>query len=413
MFSLRKFNRFLIIFKDVALRTFKEFRTDHCPARAGSLSYSTLMAVVPLSAFIVALLTAFGSFGTLIDELQIMLIDIFIPAMQDDVSQLFDQFLNNSQTLGTVGFFLFAITSINLIDNISLNINVIWGVQPKGNLLSKFSKYTSSLLFGVLLIAVSFTGRSILIKILPSGVNALGSFLVVFVPSLFMYTAILLLIGFVPGVKVDLKYAALSAFLGVIFFEIAKKGFVEGSSYVLRASVMYGSLALIPIFLFWLYIVWMIILASAELTFSLQFHSKPWSIHSFAEMVPAQRFSLGLQIYIMIASAFRSGDQPPGKKKVAKRFGISLEDVSSFVTLFVESNLMRTVGKDEWAMVPAKPLDTVTLKDILASIAGTALESPETPEYFLKTWKSLEEKMDILNDTTIDDYLIEKLVDEV
>ena len=409
----RIIRKFIKTLKFVITRTYREFMNDHCQARAGSLAFSTLLAIVPLTAFVVALLTAFGSFGELIIELQRFLVGILVPTKQEDFVSLIEEFVSNSQALGTVGFLLFAVTSINLIDNISMNINFIWGVSRKKNIFSKFTTYTSSILFGTLLIAVSFTGRRFLTNLLPPEVNALWSLLVVFVPTLFMYTAILLLIGLVPGVKVNMKYAAIGALVGVVFWELAKKGFVEGSSYVLRASVMYGSLALIPIFLFWLYIIWMIILASAELTYSLQFRAKPWSVHTFRNMDPSQRFSLGLQIFLMSASAFRKGDPPPDKKMIADRFGISLDDVSSFADIFQEADLLRSVGRDEWELVPAKPLDSVTFNEIIRSLAGKSEEPSEVSDYFRRTWHELTEKFDEAGDLSVEEYLIDEIVDEV
>ncbi|MBI9102961.1 MAG: YihY family inner membrane protein [Spirochaetales bacterium] len=409
----KKLDKTFLMVRQVSIRTFTEFQNDHCAARAGSLSYSTLMAVVPLSAFVVALLTAFGSFGGLIVELQRFLVDILLPTRQDFFSDLIDQFINNSQALGTVGFFLFAVTSINLIDNITMNINIIWGVRRNGNLIGRFTTYMSSLLFGTLLIAASFASRGILTSILPPELSTLWSLVVIFVPTFFMYICIFLLIAVVPGVKVDLKYAALSALGGVIFFELAKKAFVEGSSFMLRASVMYGSLALIPIFLFWLNIIWVIILASAELTYCLQFRAKPWSVHTFHDQTPAQRFSLGLQIFIMVASAFRKGEKPPGKKLISDKFGISLDDVSTFTALFVDCDLLRTVGKDEWALVPARPLESITFRDILGCLAGKTEDPPDTSDYFIKIWQGIQSKINSMDDVSLDDYLINEIVDEI
>ena len=407
---IKKSARYL---KDISVRTYEEFMKDYCMARAGSLSYSTLMAVVPLFAFVIALLTAFGSLEELIDEIQIFLVNVLVPTKQDEFARLIEQFIKNSQALGTIGFLLFAVTSINLIDNVSMTINSIWGSKPKKNVFSKFTTYTSSLLFGSLLIAISFTGRRFLTNIMPPEVGVLWSFIVVFVPTLFMYAAIFLLIGIVPGIKVGFKYSAIGALAGVILWELAKKAFVEGSSYVLRASVMYGSLALIPIFLFWLNIVWMIILGAAELTFCLQFRAKPWSVHSFPDMDPGQKFYLGIQIYMMISRAFRSGEQPPDRELIARKFGISLDDVHSFTAVFRESGLLLPVGKDEWSMVPARPLDTITFRDLLLCLIGHSGENPETGEYFNSVWNDIKQRLDTLEGFSVDDYLINEIVDNI
>ncbi len=395
------------------IRTVLEYKRDHCTPRAGSLAYSTLMAVVPLSAFVVALLTAFGSFSNIITEIQVFLVQILVPTKQDEFGILIEEFIGNSQALGIVGFLLFAVTSINLINNITLNMNAIWGTEPKGNILGKFTSYTSTLLFGTLLIGVSFTGRALLTSIMSPEVSTLWSFIVVSIPTLFMYVAFLLLISLVPGTKVELRYAAIGSLFGVIFWELAKKGFVEGSNFVLRASVMYGSLALIPIFLFWLYIIWMIILVSAELTYCLQYSEKPWSVYSFERMEPAQRFSLGIQIFLLISRAFRNGDPPPSKNFIADQMGIALDDVNAFISILEQNNLVRSIGRAEWTLVPARPLETITFREIMACLMGSNPAVRNTSSYFQKMWGEMVSETESLLKINIDDYLINEIIEDV
>ena len=402
---MEKLLKLLRIPGGIILRTVKEYDRDQCTARASSLAFSTLLAVVPLTAFVLSLLTAF--------DLQNFLVEVLLPTRQDEFKALIQQFVDNSQALGTVGLILFAITSLNLINNISRNLNALWGSRPRNNYLGKFSVYTSTLIFGTMFLAVSFTGRKFISAFLPFQGHPLWSMLLLLLPSLFMFFTFLLLIVAVPRARVKARYAATGALVGVVFWELAKAGFVSGSNYVLRASIMYGSLAVIPIFLFWLYIMWMIILGATELTYCLQYKNYPGTGETYEKLPPARRIFLGIRVYLAAASAFRNGDAPPSLFKISSRLGLSPGDAAAVASLFEEAGLLHTLGRRGDRLIPSRPLDSVTFKELIGCLLGDLPHDEPIPEPLYTLLGDIRRDMESsIKNLSVDDYLAEEIIRE-
>ena len=395
----------------ILLRTLREYDRDQCMSRASSLAFSTLLAVVPLTAFVVSLLTAFGTFEELISDLQDFLVQVLVPTRQEEFRGLIEQFVSNSQALGTVGLILFAVTSLNLINNITMNMNALWGSRPRNNFLSRFGVYASTIILGTMFIAVSFTGRKVLSALIPFPGHPVWAAFLVILPSLFMFLTFLILIVAVPRARVKARYALAGALVGVVLWELAKGAFVNVSNYVLRASIMYGSLAVIPIFLFWLYIMWMIILGATELTYSLQYRDRGGAEDRFERLDPAGRITLGIRLYLAVAAAFRAGERPPSTTGLAKKLEMEPADLQKFVEIFRKENLLHVLGPGKERLLPARPLDSITFKDLIEALLGDRREQEEIPEQLRELLRDIRKNMESsIRNLSVDDYLANEII---
>ncbi|MCF6335680.1 MAG: YihY/virulence factor BrkB family protein, partial [Spirochaetales bacterium] len=98
------------------LRVIEEFRKDKCLIRASSLSYTTLLALIPLTALSFSLFTAFDTFSGVKASVQRSMVNLLVPTRQDQLILYIDKFLNNTKTMGIVGLLFFTITSIMLLN---------------------------------------------------------------------------------------------------------------------------------------------------------------------------------------------------------------------------------------------------------------------------------------------------------
>ena len=103
------------------------------------MAYSSLLALVPLSALVFSLLTAFGAFDKLKESIQELIFSQLLPTRQNEIIEYINIFIENTKTLGVVGLLLFTLTSVFLISNIQGNFNDIWNVRKKRNFFSQFS----------------------------------------------------------------------------------------------------------------------------------------------------------------------------------------------------------------------------------------------------------------------------------
>lgn len=365
---------FFIKAADYFHRLFHEFKDDHCPVRASSLAYNTLLALVPLLAFVFSLFTAFGNLVQIQEQLQRFLVDMLLPAKQEEIMAYLDQFINNTSALGVVGLLIFAVTSILLLNNINENINAVWGSKSRRNFLSNFTTYTSVIIFGSLLIAVSFALTRSIRNIFNLGNPAAGFLLNLTIrisPFLFIFLTLLLIMMIVPAARVNFSSACIGACCGSLLWNISKVIFVEGTNYVLRASVMYGSLAAIPIFLVWLYLTWLIILLSLEVTFLHQYRKNPWTGRNLSTMEPAERMAFGLDLFFFIADRFKKGQKPPTVSEMARTYSVTLENIRFLVELFQEAGFVHPVRAGETGFIPARPLDAIRARDVAETLFGS------------------------------------------
>jgi membrane protein len=252
----------------LARHVWKHFQEDRCFEEAASLGYTSLLAMVPLLAVTFGIISAFPVFNQWSANLQAFIFDNFMPATGEQIVPYLNTFLDSISSLTLPGTIMLIVTALMLMVRIEVALNRIWRVDRNRTLLNRVVMYWAVLTLGPILIAagVALSAQKVLGVLgmaegIPPGVHKVGIFFLTWlVFSLFFVL--------VPNRRVRIKHALIGAFLSTVLFEIAKTLFV---AYVANANykVIYGALATFPLFLFWLYIVWVVVLFGASLAASL------------------------------------------------------------------------------------------------------------------------------------------------
>jgi membrane protein len=388
-------------------RLFKEFKSDQCFIRASSLSYTSLLALIPLTALSFSLFTAFDAFEGIKDSVQRSLVNILIPTRQDEILVYIDQFLDNSKTMGIIGLLLFAVTSIMLLNRISESFNSIWGSKNKRNFIGKFTSYTAIIVFGTLLIGTSFTITAPIKKFLDgfTEIQFLVRWFFILSPSFFIFITFLLMITAIPAGKVKLKSSLLGAFIGTIFWGLARGAFTEGASYVIRMSKLYGSLAVIPIFLFWLYLIWIIIFLALEISYVHQ-HKNNW-IQGMYSKNPGilNDIEVKLSVFLLIANNFHTGPGFTKNEDISLKLNLSEEYITNIIKIFSKSSLIYETDEAVKKIFPSRSLNQMVLKDVIISILGnnSPLEIDTSVSKILHNF--LAAGYDIIGESTVEEFL--------
>lgn len=392
------------------IRLVSEFKRDQCMIRASSLSYTSLLALIPLTALSFSLFTAFNTFDGIKDSVQRSLVNILIPTRQDEIIVYIDKFLENSKTMGIIGLMLFTITSVMLLSRISESFNSIWGIKSRRSFIGKFTSYTAVIVFGTLLIGTSFTITAPIRNYINgfSEIQFIIRWLFILSPSIFIFFAFLMMITAIPEAKVNFKSSLLGAFIGTILWGLARGAFTEGASYVIRMSRLYGSIAVIPIFLFWLYLIWIIIFLALEISYVHQ-HSKQWENRDIVKNYsPLKYFELGFSAFIMIAEHFDTGKNYTTVSEISKTLLIPENSVNNFITNLDKSGLIYQTDESSKKLFPSRSLNKILIKDVLISISGPG-ESTDLDKTVLKTIKNLfTPGYELLGAATIEDFLKQK-----
>jgi membrane protein len=271
-----------------ARQVVKRFEQDRCQRVAGALSFTTMLAIVPLTAVMLAVLSLAPGFSTWMTVIQDFIYSNFVPAAGEAVQKYLTQFASKAGRLTAVGLLFLGATAVMLMATIEHALNDIWRVANTRKLLHRFLAYWALLTLGPMLVAGSLTLTSKLFTLPFLGraeVTLLREVLDVVLPLVFEFGAVVLLYTVVPNVQVLWRNALVGGLFAAMLLEIAKYLFAAAMKYFTTYQVIYGAIAVLPIFLVWIYISWVIILLGAIVTATL--NGWQWSGRTSKDEEPA------------------------------------------------------------------------------------------------------------------------------
>jgi membrane protein len=251
---------------------------------AGSLTFTTVLALVPLLTVAFALFTAFPLFAQFQNSLQSFLADhLMPPQFNSQIFKYLDQFASKAKSLTTVGLFLLCVTGVVTMMTIEAAFNLIWRVPRSRPLAQRVLVYWSIITLGPVLFGVSLSVSSYLISRSmvfsgSSGVSGALDWALTGAAVPLTAFAFTLMYVYMPNCKVEWRDAAVGGLVAAIGFETAKRVFGLYIRHMPNYTIVYGAFAAVPIFLVWVYLSWFITLVGAMLTSALpairigQFH---------------------------------------------------------------------------------------------------------------------------------------------
>jgi membrane protein len=256
--------------RDAALTLRERFREDRLGLTASSLTFTTLIALVPLLTVALAVFTAFPMFAKFQDVLQKWLIASLVPDnIARQVLGYLSQFAGKASKLGTVGLAALLGSALALILTIDRTLNSIWRVRKARPLGQRVLIYWATLTLGPIVLgaSVSITSYAIsaskgLVAGMPGGVGLLLDTL----QFVLVAGGMAALFRYVPNTYVRWGHAWMGGVFVSAGMELAKKGLAYYLGLVPTYSVVYGAFATLPILLIWIYVAWVIVLLGATLT---------------------------------------------------------------------------------------------------------------------------------------------------
>jgi membrane protein len=243
------------------------FREDRLGLTAGSLTFTTLIGLVPLMTVMLALFTAFPMFARFQAALEKYLLQSLVPdGIAKPVLAALTQFAAKASQVGTVGLAVLLAAALALVFTIDRTLNAIWRVRKRRPLAQRVLVYWAALTLGPLLLGVSLSLTSYaisasrgMVESMPGGV----SFLLTSIEFALLAGGLAGLYRFAPNTYVSWTHAWAGALFAAIGFEFAKRGLAWYVGLVPTYSVIYGAFATLPIFLLWIYISWVVVLLGA------------------------------------------------------------------------------------------------------------------------------------------------------
>ena len=309
--------------KNTAWTLRERFKEDHLGLTASSLTFTTIISIVPLFTVALAVFSVFPMFAKMQSTLQLWLVDSLIPDnISRQVLSYLGQFAAKASKIGWVGALAFLITALMLILTIDVKLNDIWRVRKMRSLTRRILVYWGLLTLGPLLLGMSVSLSSYAISsskgfvtVLPGSVNVLLDLLEFGLMSAGMAA----MYRFVPNTPVRWSHALVGGVFVATGIELAKRVLSWYLSQVPTYSAVYGAFATVPILLIWIYVAWVIVLLGAVVAAYL-----PSLLSGVARRgdSPGWNFQLALEVLQKLADSHDTSAQAGGKA------GKSLETLS-------------------------------------------------------------------------------------
>lgn len=236
---------------------------------ASSLTFTSILAMVPLLAVVLSIFTAFPIFQDFQHSLEDFLTSKLMPdAVSDNVMQHLNQFASKAASLTAIGSIFLFVTSVMLISTIDTAFNDIWLIKEQRPIGYRILVYWAIVTLGPLVIGGSLWASSVMARASLGYVQGLPfftSFVLTVVPLILTAVAFAALYVFVPNCKVQWKDAFLGGAITSVVLELLRTGFAFYITKFPTYTLIYGAFAAVPIFLLWVYLSWLVVLSGATL----------------------------------------------------------------------------------------------------------------------------------------------------
>lgn len=235
---------------------------------SGYLTYSTLLAIVPLIMVVFSIFTLLPIFDEATVQLKEFAYDNFAPNAGQMVQEYLDLFVENSKKMGIVSILGLVVVAVMLISSIDNALNEIWHNTKKRPMVLSFAIYLGVLIFGPILAGASIAISSYILSLEMFDTQGMLSFshhLLKLMPFFLIWLMFSLVYTIVPNTQVKFKHSAIGALIAGLFFTLGKSIFVWYITTFPSYQAIYGVLATIPIMIVWIHLSWKVVLFGGQI----------------------------------------------------------------------------------------------------------------------------------------------------
>jgi membrane protein len=364
----------------------RRFSQDRVLVAAASLSYTSLLAIVPLFAIAFSVMMAFPVFDGMTQQLLSIVLSYTAPHIGGELETYVDRFVSNTSELTTLGVVWLAVTAVMLLSTIETAFNAIWRIEKSRPLGMRLIAYWTTLTLGPLLLG---TGLSVstafaMNNVMPLGLDfgVIRNFALRMLPFLFAVGGFAILYLALPNRRVGVRHALLGALVAGILFEVLKAVF---GLYLQNAGTfesVYGSLAALPVFLIWMYLVWAVVLFGAIVAATRPEWLAARRAEDFGPLTPARALLRALQtIGCLLASSHEN--QMVDEDRLLDATGGDGAGLGLVLARLQSSGYLARTDEDQPVLV--RDLDGVTVADLYIALGygpgAPYLDDDEDPRW--------------------------------
>jgi membrane protein len=405
----------------------KSFSKNRGPVRAASLAYTTLLALIPVLAVVVSISTAFikkegqqpinrlverlvGTIAPQLDLVPRSSTNFYVEFNFEDgttnivagpsshpqaqvanrelVAQRILTFIRtiDSGTLGVTAGIMLVFVAVMLLSTIEGAFNDMWGVTRGRTWFSRIVQYWTTISLGPLFVVTATaltTGPEVESAQNWLGQNSFLGFLLFRLTPFFVISFFLTIFyRLMPATKVRMDAAFVGGLVAGILLQLNSMTSVLYISRVTTYSKIYGGLGVVPIFLVGLYFSWLILLFGAQVSYAYQ-NRQTYIQERQAESIHQRgREFIAVRLMAFISAAFYKGDSPPTRLRMATELGVPMQLAASVLGVLASNRLLVEIAGEETGYVPARPIDRITVEDVLNALRigkGQELATADEP----------------------------------
>lgn len=399
----------------------KSFNRNRGPVRAAALSYTTLLALIPLLAVAVSVTSALLKHQgeeKIYEQIDKMVSNIMPPAtveltnaspnlettdlkttnnpaetnslpikgsqviaVQKEAAASIHQFIQNTRrgTLGAVGMLLLILVAIQMLASIEATLNDIWGVTRGRSWLRRVVLYWTTITLGPLLIAGAlglsngphFETTKNLIEKMPF----VGDLIFKLLPIVVIWLAFTLVYQLVPNTKVKFSAALVGALVGGTLWHLNNAFGFLFVSRVMSNSKIYGSLGLVPVFMAGTYLSWLILLFGAQVAYAFQNRASYLQEKLVENVNQRGKEFIALRIMTLIGQNFQRGEPSATLQQISSEIGIPTKLAQQILQPLLTARIVTEIAGAEPAFTPARPLDDINAHHILRAMRTQGQET--------------------------------------
>lgn len=383
---------------------------------AMGLVYTTLLSIVPLLIFSFYIITLFNFFGE-VDRIIVFLKKVILRNLATGTGQTLinylEGYINNIDInqLGVISFFSLVLIIIFMLARVEKTFNKIWGVEEHRDFFKRFVAFWTFITLGTFLItllvsliisfASSYLSRDL------TNLSFTNTFLFQFLATTFPFLIFIIGYYLIPNTEVEPLAAILGGLISGGLFELAKVLYAIYTKNVVTYNQIYGSLSVIPLFLIWLYLIWVVTLLGSVISYVFQ-HRDNLNYFKYDRKIKTENRNLAsIVILIAIYKHFVNKDsQGITFRELTNEINLPIEIINNGLKRLEKEDLISKTKENKYILLT--DLKNINLWEVHRSLFNRPGKFKEvfTDKEMQKTFKSLKNGLQAnLEDLTIEDLL--------
>lgn len=364
----------------IILLATRGFRENRIQLRASALTYYSMLSIVPVAALAFGIAKGFGFEQRLETELKNM------AAEKEEMAAVLEYVINfansmleniNGGLITGVGLILLFWSVMKVLGNIENSFNAIWQIHKPRAFIRKFSDYLSMMLVAPIMFFLSssitvYLGNGIPVDgVLGEHLNSLVQLLVNLIPYGIIFMLFTIIYVVMPNTKVKFRYGLYAGFIAGVIFQLTQSVYFYFQSEATRAGAIYGTFVILPLFLIWLQISWLIVLLGAEISFALQNIEKYEFEYEALHISPYNRRMLTFLVMHTIIKKFQTGERPLTSTLISHELGIPIRLIREIIYDLSKAGLVVEATTDspkENAFVPSMDINQITVSFLVSKL---------------------------------------------